>query len=180
MSGFSVNSALKWSTMAIPILLLAILFISMLFDLRTRQVPAVLTLGSLLGAAIFSLWQGNWSPVVLVVALIWISDWEPQAKRLAFSTAAAAFACIFQPAVSLLCLAIFALWMLWEFDLIGGADVKLLMAALLIFGNAALLLPVAMAGGVLGVLALLRKQRQIPYVPAIFAGSTLFWITQIF
>lgn len=166
--------------MVIPIFLLAILFISMLFDLRTRQVPAVLTLGSLLGAVAFSLWQGIWAPVVLVVGLIWISDWEAQAKRLAFSTAAAVFVCIFQSASSLLCLVAFALWVLWEFGLIGGADVKLILAALLVFGNAAVLLPVAIAGGVLGMLALLRKQHQIPYVPAIFAGSTLFWITQIF
>lgn len=161
--------------MIAPIFLLAILFASMLFDLRTREVPAVLTLGSLLGSAGISLWQGMWSPVLLIVALALIGDFDPRSKRLAFSATAAAFACIFQPTTGLLCLAMFALWLLWAYGLAGGADVKLLMAALLVFDDVAVLLPVAIAGGVLGILAVLRRQCQIPYVPAIFFGAALFW-----
>jgi Flp pilus assembly protein protease CpaA len=164
--------------MIAPILLLAALFVSMLFDLRTREVPAVLTIGSLFGAAAIGLWQGLWSPVLLIVSLSHIADFNPREKRLAFSAVTVAFCCIFQPAPTLVSLAIYALWLFWEFGLMGGADAKLLMAALLVFGNIAVLAPVAMAGGVLGIVAGLRSQRQIPYVPAIFSGTALFWAYQ--
>ena len=83
--------------MIAPILLLAALFVSMLFDLRTREVPAVLTLASLFGAAAYGLWQGLWSPVLLIVSLSHIADFNPREKRLAFSAITVAFCCIFQP-----------------------------------------------------------------------------------
>ena len=161
--------------MIAPILLLAALFVSMLFDLRTREVPAVLTLASFFGAAAFGLWQGLWSPVLLIVSLSHIADFNPRQKRLAFSAVTAAFCCICQPATTMVSFAIYAIWLFWEFGLMGGADAKLLMAALLVFGNIAVVVPVAIAGGFLGILAGLRSQRQIPYVPAIFFGAALFW-----
>ena len=160
------------------IILLIMLFISMMFDLRRYEVPAVLTLTSLFGAVAFGLWQGLWSPVLLIVSLSHIADFNPRQKRLAFSAVTVAFCGIFQPATTLVSLAIYAIWLFWEFELMGGADAKLLMAALLVFGNIAVVVPVAIAGGVLGILAGLRSQRQIPYVPAIFSGTALFWAYQ--
>ena len=160
------------------IILLIMLFISMLLDLRRREVPAVLTLASLFGAAAFGLWQGLWSPILLIVLLSHIADFNPRQKRLTFSAVMAAFCCIFQPDTAALSLAIYAIWLLWEFGWMGGADAKLLMAALLVFGDIAVVIPVAVAGGVLGILAGLSSQRQIPYVPAIFSGTALFWAYQ--
>ncbi len=60
-------------------LLLAWLAICVVFDLRSRQVPACLTVLPLILAAIWQLFQGGWQLVALVVLLILISD-LPQAK----------------------------------------------------------------------------------------------------
>ena len=51
----------------------------MIFDLRSRQVPSLLTVIPLILAAAWRLFQGGWQLVLLTVALILISD-LPQAK----------------------------------------------------------------------------------------------------
>ena len=62
----------------------------------------------------------------------------------------------------------------------GGADVKLLAAlggALGLAGFADAFLYIALAGGVLAVVARLRHQRDIAFVPAILVGTCLYlWI----
>ena len=62
-------------TQVIPIILLmAWLGTCMVFDLRSRQVPALLTILPLLLSAVWQMFQGGWPLVVLVVALILISE----------------------------------------------------------------------------------------------------------
>ena len=62
----------------------------------------------------------------------------------------------------------------------GGGDVKLLAAvgaALGLPGFASALLYMSVAAGVLALVARVRKQREIAFVPAILAGTCLFfWI----
>ncbi len=48
----------------------------MAFDLRSRQVPAVLTIPLLVLSALWRLLQGRWRLVVLVATLILISDFS--------------------------------------------------------------------------------------------------------
>jgi hypothetical protein len=52
--------------------------------------------------------------------------------------------------------------------------VKLLIAATLVFGNPIVLIPIAVSGGIQGVIASLQKKRDIPFVVSIFCGTLLF------
>ena len=62
---------------------------------------------------------------------------------------------------------------LFHFAHLGGGDVKLIAALGLLLGPAGitiLLVVMAMAGGLLAILAVLRRQRDYAYVPAITLG----------
>ncbi len=146
----------------------------MIYDLKDREVPMPLTLGSLVWAGILGLFHGLWSPVLLTIALTHVADFNPREKRLAFALTLSAFAGIFQPDAALLCVVILSIWMLWEFGIMGGADVKLLVAITIMTGNSTILIPIAVAGGIQGVIASLRKQREIPFVVSIFCGALFF------
>jgi len=74
---------------------------------------------------------------------------------------------------------ILSIWMLWEFGIMGGADVKLLVAITIMTGNATILIPIAVAGGIQGVIASLRKQREIPFVVSIFCGALFFVLSPL-
>ena len=143
--------------------LLVLLFVCMIYDLKDREVPMPLTLGCLIGAGVFGLFHGLWSPVLLTIALTHVADFNPREKRLA----------------AIICVVILGVWMLWEFGIMGGADVKLLIAITLITGNPAILIPVSVVGGIQGVIASLRKQREIPFVVSIFCGSLLFVLSPL-
>lgn len=146
----------------------------MIYDLKDREVPMPLTLGGLVGAGVLGLFHGLWSPVLLTIALTHVADFNPREKRLAFALTLSAFAGIFQPDAALLCAVILSIWMLWEFGIMGGADVKLLVAITIMTGNSTILIPIAVAGGIQGVIASLRKQREIPFVVSIFCGTLFF------
>ena len=156
------------------IAVLALFFTCMVYDLRNHQVPMPLTVGGMVGAGIYALFNGLWAPVLLMIALTQVSDFNPREKRLAFALTLSAFAAIFQPAAGLICLLILVVWVLWEFGVLGGADVKLIIAAALIFENPIFLIPISIIGGVQGVIASLQKKREIPFVVSIFCGTLLF------
>jgi Flp pilus assembly protein protease CpaA len=160
---------------AIPILLI-ILFVGMLFDLRNREVPWPLTVFCLIGSGIYGLFQGLWAQVLVIVALTLISDFKSRKKRLVFSGALTILAGVLQTTSFSLSLACLAFWLLWEFGKIGGADCKFLIAVLLVTGTPVVFLPIAVAGGMEGVLAKIIKKREIPFVPAIFCGTLLFYL----
>jgi hypothetical protein len=146
----------------------------MVYDLRNHQIPTPLTVGGMVGAGVYALFNGLWAPVLLMIALTHVSDFNPREKRLAFALTLSAFSAIFQPATALICALILGFWVLWEFGTLGGADVKLLIAATLVFGNPIVLIPIAVSGGIQGVIASLQKKRDIPFVVSIFCGTLLF------
>ena len=162
------------------IALLVFLFACMVYDLRSHQVPMPLTIGGMFGAGIYAFFNQLWAPVLLMIALTQVSDFKPREKRLAFALTLSAFAAIFQPSTTWICLVIIVTWLLWEFGVIGGADVKLLITASLLLGNAAVLIPLSVAGGVQGAIAYLRKKREIPFVVSIFCGTLLFVVYPYF
>lgn len=55
-------------------LLLAWLFVCMIYDQRFREVPAKLTIFPLIIAGLYALWRGWWVPPLLAAGLILISD----------------------------------------------------------------------------------------------------------
>jgi Flp pilus assembly protein protease CpaA len=146
-------------------------------DLCSRTVPLRLTLPVLGLAAAWRLALGGWVLVLLAVGLIIISDLPRRAWRIAAGILAgtlAGFVCGSWQCAAVI-LAILAEWLLWEFGLTGGADAKIVLALLLLSGDAGILLWITLAGGLQGLAGLLAKRKTIPYTLAIFAG-TLVWL----
>jgi Flp pilus assembly protein protease CpaA len=172
--GLSINPmdhlSQEESMIAIVIFLL-LLFISMVFDLKSRQVPNALTLTTLIGAGCFAVYRGDWAIAVLTIALIFLSDLRSRKVQLILAVTLAGTAFATQPATGLLCVTITGIWLMWLFEKMGGADVKLILASLLFTAQSAILLSIFFLGGEQGLIALPRKQKEIPFVVSIFAGS---------
>jgi hypothetical protein len=61
----------------------------------------------------------------------------------------------------------------------GGADMKLMIAATLAFGSPAVLIPITILGGLQGVVASLRKQTSVPYVLSIFLRTLIYTLAPL-
>ncbi len=121
--------------------------------------------------------QDIWAPLALTAAFILISDIHSPNHRRVLAGIDFVISFILQPANLALSLFTLVIWLLWDFGLIGGADAKLLIAVLLVTSNPAVLIPIFLAGGVLGLVARLRKKSEIPFVVSIFSGTFLFFLT---
>jgi Flp pilus assembly protein protease CpaA len=157
-------------------LLLVWLFICMIYDLRFREVPAVVTLVPLGLAGVYAFVRGWWVPPLLAVALIVISDFEPRERRYAFAGLVSAFAALFDPATTMTVAILATIWVTWEIGAMGGADAKLLMVIALVLPQSVVFLWIALAGGFQGLIALVFKKKEVPYIVAIFAGTFLYSI----
>lgn len=155
-------------------LLCVILLVATYYDLRSREVPAWLTSTSLLGTGAYATYLGFWMPAFLTVALCLVSEMTIPAQRRSFAIVISAFTAIFQPSSTMICLALFTIWILWDLGHMGGADMKLMIAATLAFGSPAVLIPITIVGGFQGVVALLHKQTSVPYVLSIFLGTLVY------
>jgi Flp pilus assembly protein protease CpaA len=156
------------------IALLVLLFMSMIYDQRKREVPMSLTVAGLVGSGFYAILNGLWTPVLLTAVLTLVSDFNHRAIRLAIAMISSVIASIVQPGGVLICATIFSVWVLWEFGILGGADAKLLMTAVLVLGNPAVLIPISIVGGIQGVIASLQKKKEIPFIVSIFFGTLLF------
>lgn len=158
-------------------LLVAWLAVCVIFDLRSRQVPAFLTVLPLLLAAIWRLFQGGWQLVALVALLVLLSD-LPQAKwRIPIACAATILSLSIAglPAIVHAMLVVFAVWALWEIGVTGGADAKIIITLVLFFTNGLLFIPIVLVGGVQGLVGLITRRKTIPYTVAITLG-TVAWL----
>ncbi len=148
-------------------------------DLKTRQVPNVLTLSALLLAAIWRAIAGDWLVVGMVIALIAISD-LPCTLRILLAGGVWILCIVFgTTAQGNLSIALFAAWVLWELGVMGGADAKMLTALLLLIGDPLLLGAVLLAGGLQGLVGLLRKEKTVPYTVAITAGTVWYLVAEL-
>lgn len=157
--------------------LLAWLGTCVIFDLRSRQVPTLLTVIPLLLAVAWRLSQGGWQLVLLTVALTLLSD-LPQAKwrvPLGCCTAIIGLSIAGSPDEVYAMLVIFAVWALWEIGATGGADAKIIITLILLFANGLLFIPIVLVGGVQGLAALIVRRKTIPYTVAITLG-TAAWL----
>ena len=60
----------------------------------------------------------------------------------------------------------------------GGADAKIIISLVLLFGNGLLFIPIVLAGGVQGLIGLLSKKKTIPYTVAITLGTAAWlWLS---
>jgi Flp pilus assembly protein protease CpaA len=161
----------------LSILLMAWLGICVAFDLHSRQVPTVLTITPLVLSAIWRLFQGEWPLVLLVVALILISDFPGPKWRIPLACLAGLLALSFHaiPENNYAILVVFVAWALWEIGATGGADAKIIISLVLMFGNGLLFIPIVLAGGIQGLIGMLTKKKTIPYTVAITLG-TAAWL----
>ena len=160
-------------------LICAPLLIATYFDLRLREVPAWLTLTTMLGSGVYAILRGFWIPTLLTVALCLVAEMTIPAQRRSFAIVLSAFAAIFEPASAILCLALFIIWSLWDLDKMGGADMKLMTAVILAFGSPIVLLPITLVGGLQGLVAYFRKQTSVPYVFSVFLGTLLYTVVPL-
>ena len=154
--------------------------ICMIFDLRSRQVPTLLTVIPLILAGTWRLFQSGWALVLLTVLLILISD-LPQAKwriPVGCCAAIAGISIAGSPDMTYAMLVIFAVWALWEIGATGGADAKIIIALVLLFADGLLFIPIVLVGGVQGLAALIARRKTIPYTVAITLG-TAAWLWMI-
>ena len=157
--------------------LLAWLGTCVFFDLRTRQVPTLMTVIPLILVAAWRLFQGGWQLVLLTIALTLLSD-LPQAKwRIPLGCCAAivGLSIAGSPDEVYAMLVIYAVWALWEIGATGGADAKIIIALVLLFSNGLLFIPIVLVGGVQGLAALIARRKTIPYTVAITLG-TAAWL----
>ena len=161
-------------------LLLAWLVVCVIFDLRSRQVPAFLTLLPLILAALWQLFQGGWPLVALVVLLVLISDLPGAKWRIPVACAATVMGLSIagSPGVVYAMMVVFAVWALWEIGATGGADAKIIIALVLFFANGLLFIPIVLVGGVQGLVGLIARRNTIPYTVAITLG-TVAWLWMI-
>lgn len=161
-------------------LLLAWLAVCVTFDLRSRQVPAFLTVLPLILAATWQLIQGGWQLVALVALLVLISD-LPKAKwRIPIACAATILSLSIagSPDIVYAMLVVFAVWALWEIGASGGADAKIIIALVLFFADGLLFIPIVLVGGVQGLVGLIARRKTVPYTVAIALG-TVAWLWMI-
>jgi Flp pilus assembly protein protease CpaA len=162
--------------MIVTIIFLSFLIISMIYDLKSRQVPNALSLTALIGSGCYAFYQGSWMVVLLTVILIFLSDLQSRKLQITIATILACFVYTIQPAFGGLLFAVTAVWMMWLLGKMGGADVKLLLSALLFTLQPAILFTIFIIGGIQGLIALIRKQTEIPFVVSVFAGSLWYLI----
>ena len=161
-------------------LVLIWLSVCVAYDLKTRQVPNLLTLLPLVLVSIWRLTSGDWQPIFLIMVLILISDLPKAGWRIPLGILAAVIAAGFAgftekpPQIVVL----IVVWAVWERGLLGGADAKIILALVLLFADGRLLLPILIVGGLQGLVALTLKRKQIPYTLSIAIGS-IVWMTLI-
>jgi Flp pilus assembly protein protease CpaA len=162
------------------VILLAWLAVCVVFDLRSRQVPAFLTVIPLILAAFWQLFQGGWPLVLQTVLLILISDMPRVNLRIPAACTATILAIFLSgsPNAVYAILVVFAVWALWEVGAMGGADSKIIMALVLFFANGLLFIPIVLTGGIQGLVGLIARRKTIPYTVAITLGTVAWlWIT---
>jgi Flp pilus assembly protein protease CpaA len=145
-------------------------------DLRSRHVPAWLTIPPLLLAGLWRIVQGEWQIVLLVCALILISDVPKAAWRIPLACLGTiqSLSLVDKPEQVYAVLVLFAVWALWEIGATGGADAKLIITLVLFFADGLLFIPIVMVGGLQGLVGLVARRKTIPYTLAIATGTAVW------
>jgi len=146
-------------------------------DLRTRTVPTWLTVIPLLGAVTWTAWQGSLPLALLVLTLVALDDlhWRARGFLGGVQGLLLLFTWQLDGLIGLgIGFSLMGIWLCWKLGAFGGADAQVLMTLALLF-QPAVLLPVALAGGVQGLVQWLRKKPTLPAMLAILVG-TLFYL----
>jgi Flp pilus assembly protein protease CpaA len=145
-------------------------------DLRTRTVPALLTIPPLLAAMAWHGCSESWPVAVLAMTLLVLDDlpwrWRGILAGVQGLLLAAAWGASGVTS-ALLGLTLIGIWSLWKSGAIGGADAQVVMTLALFLGLG-ILVPVALATGVQALLQKFRGRDTIPAMLGILAGVGLY------
>lgn len=156
----------------LKIVLLAWLMICVFSDLRTRTVSGWLTIPPLAGAGLWLVLRGEWLIALYLAMLVFVLPAMVNGvKAGVWGIVALGLAGVIRMQANIpLMLALTAVFMLWWYGGLGGADVRVMMF-LVIMLSPMVLLPISLAGGVQALVATVRKKRTIPYMVAIAVGT---------
>ena len=160
----------------LAIIILLWLIACTFFDLKKQEVPNFLTLLPLALSCIYGIFSGNGIQIVFLIFLFVISDF-PKDLRLPCGLTGILFGLFFFPQHAFLFTSYFVFWSLWVFEVMGGADVKILMSLLLLTQTPGLGLYVLIAGGLLGFIYLIKGRNNFPYTLAITSGTCFFFVS---
>ena len=163
--------------MFVHLIILIILFLCMIDDAKTKQVSHKYLLFLMILSCGIALVNSLYSPVILFVLLFPASDLPERFIRILFIGSLAIITTLLQPTLWMMTLSILGLWLLWEFGGMGGADMKLMASTIFIANTPFVLLPMFLIGGVQGLIASVRKKKEIPFVVSIFFGFLFFTFT---
>jgi Flp pilus assembly protein protease CpaA len=154
--------------------LLALLWLALCtwHDLRTRTVPAFLTIPPLLAAMAWHGYSESWPVAILAVSLLVLDDlpWRWRGILAGIQGLLLAVAWGTSGAMSaLLGLTLIGIWALWKFGAIGGADAQVVMTLALFFGLV-ILVPVAFATGLQAAIQKVRSKATLPAMLGILVG----------
>jgi Flp pilus assembly protein protease CpaA len=152
-------------------------------DLKSRSVPAWLTLPGLFLALFYQEVRGELALVAFVALVFVLTDvprWSQGLLSLLLTTlfVLALLTSADPVAAELSMLATLALWLSWKFKVLGGADAQVLVA-LMLFCGPAVLVPVVFLNGLQGLAGLLLKRPTIPAMLSILVGTGVFFAAQL-
>ncbi len=152
------------------------------YDLKWREVPPALTLPPLFGAVLWNALTGKFALALFVLLLFILADIPFKGRGFANGLQAAIF-CLGlttspEPVLAgMVMLTMFVIWSIWKLEKMGGADAQVLMALVLLLGPV-VLLPIAVAGGLQGLVTLLARRKTMPFMLSILIGTGVFFLAQ--
>jgi Flp pilus assembly protein protease CpaA len=158
------------------------LLVCAIWDLKWREVPPALTLPPLFGALFWQAVKGNFALALFTILLFILADCPARSRGFANGLQAAIYflGVATSPEPILAGFSMFAMlviWLTWNLEKMGGADAQVLMALILYFGPV-VVLPVAVAGGIQGLIALLAHKKTLPFMVSVLAGTCFYFLIQ--
>ena len=152
------------------------------YDLKSRSVPAWLTLPGLFIALLLKESSGELALVAFVALVFVLSDLAPILRGLVFLLLSALFVLALLTSADpvsaeLSMLAILSIWLCWKFNILGGADAQVLAALILLCGPG-IIVPVALMNAIQGLAGMILKRKTIPAMLSILAGACFFFAAQ--
>ena len=151
-------------------------------DLKSRTVPAWLTLPGLFIALLSKEASGELALVAFVGLVFVLSDLPLILRGLVCLLLTALFVLALLTtadvvSAELSMLAILSIWLCWKFNILGGADAQVLAALILLCGPE-ILVPVALMNAIQGLVGMVMKRKTIPAMLSILAGACVFFAAQ--
>ena len=164
------------------LLVCAWLAICAAYDLKSRSVPAWLTLPGLFVALLLKEANGELALVAFVGLVFVISDLPSILRGLICLMLTALFVLALLTtadvvSAELSMLAVLSIWLCWKFNILGGADAQVLAALILLYGPE-ILVPVAFMNAIQGLVGMVMKRKTIPAMLSILAGACVFFTAQ--